>query len=993
METEEPLTAEVVEDVAPVKPKLVERYASCVTGRPYSCFFLCLFVMLLLSGLPFLVRSNDLPDFDDPSKGLEARGTVLSGSYRAFENLRDSPFRRQLKSMERSRRMSFAEMETDVLTGSRRTLASANDFSCSGAHSGLLMYADTSITFKATTSKGMLNADSLIMTCEIEQKMSNFQNFQSFFFDFSSVPCKFRSLANYVAFYNNKTSCFDITDSDVSSFTSLLNMCSPHYDAGDIQVCADETACGIQFPSVPIECFTNNWVYDSLNALIETGYAPGQPVDLARIIVPWFYLYEEYELITDMHEELLKDLVDEEKDGALVYAYGLGYDVKFDIFSYQLLKDLVFGGGAIVAVYAMMRAHTGSWFVASFAMLQILLSVGVAFGVYMLILWLPFFPFLNLISIFIVIGIGSDDVFVLVDSWKQSGFDLPADHEYGSTSEMSSRLVHVIENAGSSLLTTSLTTAAAFFAVAFSSITSLRLFGIFCGIVVLVDYFFCMSFVPALLVIYESKFKGKTLCCKDKRSQVNGEKSEKFRFVERIFRDKVAPFVIAHNLKIMFVILSFVCGIGWNAFNLELTESSTFQLFRDDHPMERWELQLIAGGELDVDFGFGLDIQDNGNHLDPDDFGSLKFVDFDISDAVSQTQLINFCENLRLQSFYGEQCEDSDDNVTCGLKSVCSFELFRDWVQVPCNTTTNFPLTNSVQDLLVFPNRSECCDLNFPVTPASTFTSCMSQLADTYSSEGFHSGFHFRNGAFIALSIRIKSNFAYTDAFDPMDEFYQSIKSFVDPYIDNAPSGSGIATLAFSSEFEYYDLQVNIVESAYSSAAVSFGVAIVVLLLMTRSVRLSVSAIVTIMAIVFVLGGIFVSAGWDLNILESIIVSIAVGLAVDFTVHFTHAYLLCPDKTSRPARITYMYQTMGVSVSTGALTTFISGMALSFAETLFYYQFGIFLITTMTFSFIFSTFLLPSFLCRFGPVSQSGGVTDERNGDELTAKELSENTL
>ena len=33
---------------------------------------------------------------------------------------------------------------------------------------------------------------------------------------------------------------------------------------------------------------------------------------------------------------------------------------------------------------------------------------------------LPFFPFLNLVAVFIVIGIGADDVFVLTDQWKQA---------------------------------------------------------------------------------------------------------------------------------------------------------------------------------------------------------------------------------------------------------------------------------------------------------------------------------------------------------------------------------------------------------------------------------------------------------------------------------------------------------------------------------------------------------------------------------------------
>ena len=42
------------------------------------------------------------------------------------------------------------------------------------------------------------------------------------------------------------------------------------------------------------------------------------------------------------------------------------------------------------------------------------------YALYGVVLRLPFFPFLNLVAVFIVIGIGADDVFVLVDQWKQA---------------------------------------------------------------------------------------------------------------------------------------------------------------------------------------------------------------------------------------------------------------------------------------------------------------------------------------------------------------------------------------------------------------------------------------------------------------------------------------------------------------------------------------------------------------------------------------------
>jgi len=342
--------------------------------------------------------------------------------------------------------------------------------------------------------------------------------------------------------------------------------------------------------------------------------------------------------------------------------------------------------------------------------------------------------------------------------------------------------------------------------------------------------------------------------------------------------------------------------------------------------------------------------------------------------------LVSFCEEVKLQSFYGDPCDSFDSNLSCSLKNICSMEFLKSWIQVPCNQTTDAPVPlTTLDDFLLSPSRDQCCDLSFPIDNKTTFSSCINALADLYYVQDRDSGLFFSSDddTFVALIISVLSNVPYTDEYKPMDDFYKVLKKFTSAIVSRSPENSGVGTMKFISEFEYYDLQTNIVQSAYSSAGVSFAVALFVLVVMTRSILLTISSVVTIMAVVFVIGGIVVSIGWDLNILESIIVSISVGLSVDFTVHYSHSYLHSPDKSSR---ITYMYKVMGVSVATGAFTTFISGAALCFAQTLFYYQFGIFLVITMVFSFTFSTFLLPSILCIFGPLDdQNEGKDDNQN--------------
>ena len=61
------------------------------------------------------------------------------------------------------------------------------------------------------------------------------------------------------------------------------------------------------------------------------------------------------------------------------------------------------------------------------------------------------------------------------------------------------------------------------------------------------------------------------------------------------------------------------------------------------------------------------------------------------------------------------------------------------------------------------------------------------------------------------------------------------------------------------------------------------------LLVTTRSIRLSVLAILTVFLIILSTIATLVLLGWELNILESVIITLAIGLSVDFSLHYNLA--------------------------------------------------------------------------------------------------------
>ena len=52
--------------------------------------------------------------------------------------------------------------------------------------------------------------------------------------------------------------------------------------------------------------------------------------------------------------------------------------------------------------------------------LQIMLSIPVSFFFYYYVFQITYFAQTHILAVFIILGVGADDVFVLVDAWKQS---------------------------------------------------------------------------------------------------------------------------------------------------------------------------------------------------------------------------------------------------------------------------------------------------------------------------------------------------------------------------------------------------------------------------------------------------------------------------------------------------------------------------------------------------------------------------------------------
>ena len=84
-----------------------------------------------------------------------------------------------------------------------------------------------------------------------------------------------------------------------------------------------------------------------------------------------------------------------------------------------LYSDLAWVLIMMIYVYAYMCFHTGSFYLATLGFAQIIASLPMSYVIYRVIFGIELFTIANVLVIFLIMGIGADDLFVLVDGYKQ----------------------------------------------------------------------------------------------------------------------------------------------------------------------------------------------------------------------------------------------------------------------------------------------------------------------------------------------------------------------------------------------------------------------------------------------------------------------------------------------------------------------------------------------------------------------------------------------
>lgn len=140
----------------------------------------------------------------------------------------------------------------------------------------------------------------------------------------------------------------------------------------------------------------------------------------------------------------------------------------------------------------------------------------------------------------------------------------------------------------------------------------------------------------------------------------------------------------------------------------------------------------------------------------------------------------------------------------------------------------------------------------------------------------------------------------------------------------------------------------------------------IILLFSTGNVIITFYSCLTLASIIACIVSIFVFLGYEIGITISLAVVIAIGFAVDYVCHLAAHYVHSIEK-KRYERATESIRDMGVSIFSGAITTFGSGAFLFGGRGMQFRQLGVTLTLTVSISLIFAVFFFQALCHAIGP--------------------------
>lgn len=650
-------------------------------------------------------------------------------------------------------------------------------------------------------------------------------------------------------------------------------------------------------------------------------------------------------------------------------------------FGEVVLRDLSFSIAAIVLVFIVIWFHTSSLFLASTAMGQIFLAFPFAYVFYTFIFRQEYFAALQILVVFLILGIGADDVFVFTDAWKQSAVVL------GQDCDLVTRMSWTYRRSVRAMSVTSFTTAAAFFVTAGSPIMPVSTLGIWAGILILLQFVLVITIYPCAVVIWHRfwRVRSSLKCfrkpteqdlnaphisfwqrCLPEKWRGNPAAAGEYRMIERFFRGPWTSFV--HRARYILVVLALVLvGVSiWLATRLEPPEEQenflpkdnelriAFTALQDAFPRNKASFQLrvyITWGIKDVN-------REETSRFDPSEPGKVVLDEtFDFTSAAAQRHVLKTCE------FFGKQENLIFREPTIPEPVDCWIQDFKKW-----------RATRGHEDFEDYPSDED-------------FIEELEKFGKSRREGGSQPYLKYLTGQRIAFTndskrivfteisfvSPIEDAVPYKRMWPVYNEWQDQLKKRNEQAPESVKNSVNKAIATGGYSWLWQITQITLVRSMFVGTGIMLLVALGALIASTFNWAISVLATFCIGAIVAMLLGIVYLLGWELGISESIGVVIAVGYSFDAVAHISVAYIESKH-SDRYERTKDALTDLGISILFGVITTLLAGFMLFPATIIFFVKFAGLIVSTVSLGLVWSLIFLPAILLVTGPTGDFGSV-------------------
>ncbi|KAK3708230.1 hypothetical protein RRG08_023639 [Elysia crispata] len=734
--------------------------------------------------------------------------------------------------------------------------------------------------------------------------------------------------------------------------------------------------------------------------------------------------------IDDQYEDIMDFLVDNFKgdleslnsDGvAGMKVFYSSYQLLLDAIFDQVFADMALAVGSFLFIFLFMLFQTGSLFLTSLAITTIMTSFLGCNLIYRIVFDFRYFGIFHVLSIFIILGIGADNIFVFNDTWRGTA------HE--NHPNLAERLSSCYRRASKSMMNTSLTTFAAFMSNFLSPLMGVNTFGIFSATLVMVNFLSAIIFFPSCVMMYHKYWKDWSWPCFEPCRRIRiypcapKDKSKTGHRPNAVVRFFKGPFhrVITHKIFRWIFILVCVAMAGTFVYFATKTEISKepLQLYREGHnyyeaaklDFDAFELPL-DDRNVKVMLMFGLKNQDRGS-CHKSDFeckGKSVFDNaFDMNPKPAQTQLMKLCEEI--ETMQGDLVNELrlKKSADTGLVEIDCFVVALNTYLESQETDYTPPLslslpTSEINLIPFFENNTDLynlthVDTNFyryfetmnsywlnngytgvPLPEYGTYSILVGQSVDDFDTAPILSDPSKKYGTrlrYAAVEITLSLLHSSVD-FEEGLEIYNNWEKFADEKIANLPpslQGGVQFTPGLNERNAWHEFkrQEALAGSAFQGIWIGISLAYVVLAFATMNLIIALMATIIILLVTISVTAFIPILGWEISVIESINLSLVVGLAVDYVVHFSEAYHTSPQK-HRTDKVRDMLEHMGVSVISGAFSTLGAASFMMAAQIQFFLQFGVFLFLTIGFSLTYSLFLFTPLLSVIGPEGNTGSM-------------------